>query len=163
MTFLLKYVDLAIKTKVLPQIAMLNAARKARVQHFLDADQALARAAVDSKRYDGPTEKQQPTHSDDLIHGLIAAVARERFPALDQPDSFMRCLYSNNLHEMVTGTHEYIVGRHPECADCVVATGFSGDGFKFGIFIGELSADLALGVESMVPGVATTQAIPSIF
>ena len=46
-------------------------------------------------------------------------------------------LHSNNVHEMVTGTHEYIVGAHPErpTADVVVCTGFSGDGFKFGILV----------------------------
>ena len=37
----------------------------------------------------------------------------------------------------------------------VVATGFSGDGFKFGSFVGELCADIALGVEPKVNGVAT--------
>ena len=56
---------------------------------------------------------------------------------------------------MVTGTHEYIVGQHPDCPDCVVATGFSGDGFKFGSFLGELCADIALGVAPKVDGVIT--------
>ena len=108
---------------------------------------------VASARYAAEPDELQPQHSDPLMHGLIMAVARDRFPDLDQPDTFMRCLYSNNLNEMVTGTHEYVVGVHPECADLVVSTGFSGDGFKFGAFIGELCADLALGVAPMVDGV----------
>ena len=40
-----------------------------------------------------------------------------------------------------------------DCDACVVATGFSGDGFKFGMIIGEVCADLALGVAPMVDGV----------
>ena len=48
------------------------------------------------------------------MHGMIKSVVSERFPLLDPDgsDSYMRCLYSNNLHEAVTGTHEFIVGRH---------------------------------------------------
>ena len=89
------------------------------------------------------------------MHGMIKSVVVERFPLLDPDgsDSYMRCLYSNNLHEAVTGTHEFIIGRHADCDACVVATGFSGDGFKFGMIIGEVCADLALGVAPMVDGV----------
>ena len=48
------------------------------------------------------------------MHGMIKSVVSERFPLLDPDgsDSYMRCLYSNNLHEAVTGTHEFIIGRH---------------------------------------------------
>ena len=69
------------------QMAMLNAARKARVQSHLDADPALERAADESRRYTDSTQ-EQPQHSDPLMHGLILAVARDRFPDLGQSDMF---------------------------------------------------------------------------
>ena len=62
------------------------------------------------------------------------------------------------VHEMVTGTHEYICGVHPEHPEVVVCTGFSGDGFKFGILIGEFTADVALGVPPMVDGMLSRMA-----
>ena len=68
-------------------MAMLNAARKARIQGYLDKDLALQQAAQQSKRYTEPT-RDQPQHSDPLMHGLILAVARDRFPDLGQPDTF---------------------------------------------------------------------------
>ena len=69
------------------QMAMLNAARKARIQSYLNADAALQQAADKSKRYTEST-RDQPQHSDPLMHGLIQAVARDRFPDLGESDMF---------------------------------------------------------------------------
>lgn len=71
----------------LPQMAMLNTARKARIQSYLNADPALGKAANESQRYSDSTRDQSQV-SDPLMHGLILAVARDRFPDLGQPDMF---------------------------------------------------------------------------
>lgn len=39
-----------------------------------------------------------------------------------------------------------------------MASGFSGDGFKFGVLVGELCADVALGVAPMVDGMLARMA-----
>ena len=48
----------------------------------------------------GIFEKQED-RSDPLINGMIKAFVAERFAVPMHSDSFMRCLYSNNVHEMV--------------------------------------------------------------
>jgi sarcosine oxidase len=48
------------------------------------------------------------------------------------------CMYSN------TPDRNFVVGRHPQCADVIVACGFSGHGFKFVPVIGEILADLVI-------------------
>ena len=52
----------------------------------------------------GIFEKQED-RSDPLINGMIKAFVAERFAVPMHSDSFMRCLYSNNVHEMVSGVH----------------------------------------------------------
>jgi sarcosine oxidase len=37
-----------------------------------------------------------------------------------------------------------VIGRHPQCADVIMACGFSGHGFKFVPVVGEILADLAI-------------------
>ena len=48
------------------------------------------------------------------------------------------CMYSNtpDLH--------FVIARHPQCDDVIVACGFSGHGFKFVPVVGEILADLAI-------------------
>jgi hypothetical protein len=41
---------------------------------------------------------------------MVKAFVEERFPVAMRRDSYMRCLYSNNVHEMVSGMHS--PGRH---------------------------------------------------
>ncbi|MDE2571874.1 MAG: N-methyl-L-tryptophan oxidase [bacterium] len=55
------------------------------------------------------------------------------------------CMYTNSpdLH--------FVIGRHPEHANVVVAGGFSGHGFKFSSVIGEILADLAMLQETRHP------------
>ena len=48
------------------------------------------------------------------------------------------CLYS------MTPDRDFVVDRHPEHANVIVAAGFSGHGFKFAPVIGDLLTDLAL-------------------
>jgi sarcosine oxidase len=48
------------------------------------------------------------------------------------------CMYSN------TPDRHFVIGRHPQCADVIMACGFSGHGFKFVPVVGEILADLAI-------------------
>jgi sarcosine oxidase len=48
------------------------------------------------------------------------------------------CMYSN------TPDRHFVIGRHPQGADVIVACGFSGHGFKFVPVVGEILADLAI-------------------
>ena len=48
------------------------------------------------------------------------------------------CMYSN------TPDRHFVIGRHPQCADVIMACGFSGHGFKFVPVVGEILADLAM-------------------
>ena len=48
------------------------------------------------------------------------------------------CLYNN------TPDDDFIIDRHPEFENVVIATGFSGHGFKFGPLIGRIAAELML-------------------
>lgn len=75
----------------------------------------------------------------------IADYAERRFPHLDpEPFKALTCLYTN------TPDYHFIVDRHPEIPEIVVATGFSGHGFKFGPVIGELVSELVMGREPSV-------------
>jgi sarcosine oxidase len=47
------------------------------------------------------------------------------------------CLYT------MTSDENFVIGAHPQAANCTVACGFSGHGFKFASVVGEVLADLA--------------------
>jgi sarcosine oxidase len=47
------------------------------------------------------------------------------------------CLYTTTPDE------HFVIGRHPRAANCTVACGFSGHGFKFASVVGEVLADLS--------------------
>ncbi len=49
------------------------------------------------------------------------------------------CIYT------LTPDEHFVIGRHPEHAEVVIACGFSGHGFKFAPVVGEILADLTLG------------------
>jgi len=74
-------------------------------------------------------------------HEISAITARigELLPALaGRCLRAATCMYSN------TPDRNFVVGRHPQCADVIVACGFSGHGFKFVPVIGEILADLVI-------------------
>ncbi|OBJ04902.1 N-methyl-L-tryptophan oxidase [Mycobacterium sp. 1465703.0] len=48
------------------------------------------------------------------------------------------CMYSN------TPDRHFVIGRHPQCPDVIMACGFSGHGFKFVPVVGEILANLAI-------------------
>jgi sarcosine oxidase len=74
-------------------------------------------------------------------HEISAITARigELLPALaGRCLRAATCMYSN------TPDRNFVVGRHPQCADVIVACGFSGHGFKFVPVVGEILADLVI-------------------
>jgi len=70
---------------------------------------------------------------------VLRAGIRRYFPGADGPTMAMKtCLFTNTPDE------HFILDRHPDFPQVVLAAGFSGHGFKFCSVIGEIMADLAL-------------------
>jgi sarcosine oxidase len=68
---------------------------------------------------------------------LLRAFAARFFPAGDGPAARMEtCLFTN------TPDHHFLIDRHPDHSQVVIAGGFSGHGFKFCSVVGEIVADL---------------------
>lgn len=63
----------------------------------------------------------------------------ELLPELDGP-----CLHSATCMYSNTPDQNFVIARHPDCANVTVACGFSGHGFKFVPIVGEILADLAM-------------------
>ncbi|HEX9411957.1 MAG TPA: N-methyl-L-tryptophan oxidase [Ktedonobacterales bacterium] len=55
------------------------------------------------------------------------------------------CMYD------LVADEDFILDRHPDHPNVIVASGFSGHGFKFGVLIGELLAALTLDSEPQLP------------
>jgi sarcosine oxidase len=71
-----------------------------------------------------------------MIRSAIAAL----LPAADGPVIASKtCLYT------MTPDHDFIIDRHPDCANILFASPCSGHGFKFAPVVGEILADLATG------------------
>jgi sarcosine oxidase len=67
-----------------------------------------------------------------------AAFLRAHLPAAAGPLHDGRvCMYT------VTPDHHFVIDRHPEWPQVIIAAGFSGHGFKFASVVGEVLADLA--------------------
>ena len=89
-----------------------------------------------------PTDPDLPGEPDARVLDGIVRYAARRFPHLrPEPFKILTCLYTN------TPDYHFLVDRHPDLPELVVAAGFSGHGFKFGPVIGELVADMACGRE----------------
>ena len=90
-------------------------------------DPAMGPFPVDPSRADG--------HS---------AYVRRRFPGLaPEPVASETCLYT------MTPDEHFVLDRRD---NLVIGAGFSGHGFKFGPLIGEVLADLAMGIDPRLPG-----------
>jgi sarcosine oxidase len=92
---------------------------------------------------DAPDEAFDPDTPERTIRAdqiaRIAAFARDRFPGLEPaPEHAEGCLYT------LTPDEQFVLDR---AGDVIVCGGDSGHGFKFGLLLGELVADLADGVE----------------
>jgi sarcosine oxidase len=83
-----------------------------------------------------------PETIDRVVHpqeiAEMRARAGELLPALDGP-----CLHSATCMYSNTPDQNFVIARHPDCANVTVACGFSGHGFKFVPIVGEILADLA--------------------
>jgi sarcosine oxidase len=68
---------------------------------------------------------------------------RRFFPDADGPTLAMKaCMFTNSPDE------HFLIDRHPELPEVVIAAGFSGHGFKFSSVIGEILADLSVDGET---------------
>ncbi|MDQ7026796.1 MAG: N-methyl-L-tryptophan oxidase [Anaerolineae bacterium] len=75
---------------------------------------------------------------DAVLDGMRGWIARFLPQLQTEPLEIHTCLYSN------TPDYHFILDKHPQYDNIVVAAGFSGHGFKFGPILGELLADLTL-------------------
>lgn len=83
-----------------------------------------------------PQTVDRAIHAADLER--IQRVLAPRIPALSgEVLRAQTCLYT------VTPDEHFVIGKHPTLANCTVACGFSGHGFKFASVVGEVLADLA--------------------
>ena len=70
---------------------------------------------------------------------VLRAFAERYFPAGAGPTLALRtCLFTNSPDE------HFLIDRHPDAPEVVVAAGFSGHGFKFCSVVGEILADLTV-------------------
>jgi sarcosine oxidase len=83
-----------------------------------------------------------PSSIDRVIHPgdeeAIRSAIRDRIPALNGEVSHAStCMYT------MTPDEHFIIDRHPDYPQVVLAAGFSGHGFKFSCVVGEILCDLA--------------------
>ena len=72
----------------------------------------------------------------DYIHRLDAYV-QERLPGLGKAVHAEVCLYTETPDE------DFIIDAHPDCPEVLIASGFSGHGFKFCALVGRIMSELA--------------------
>jgi monomeric sarcosine oxidase len=75
----------------------------------------------------------------DFLRAVIPGAAEARLEGVD------RCMYD------VTADEDFILDYHPGGRGVVIASGFSGHGFKFGVLVGRLLCALALDTEPEFP------------
>ncbi len=96
----------------------------------------LGRYERDGESGDPDSISREPTPSDEPP---LRAFAERCFPDGAGPTVAVKtCLFELSPDE------HFIIDRHPETENAIVAAGFSGHGFKFCSVVGEMLADLAL-------------------
>jgi len=75
----------------------------------------------------------------DFLRAVIPGAAEARLESVD------RCMYD------VTADEDFILDYHPGGRGVLIASGFSGHGFKFGVLVGRLLSTLALDTEPEFP------------
>ena len=73
----------------------------------------------------------------------LRAFMRERIP-----DAAGEALYAQVCLYTETPDEDFIIDTHPNCANLVLATGFSGHGFKFSSLVGRMLAEMVLQDET---------------
>lgn len=92
-----------------------------------------------------PTQPERPVEAA-LLAQLNQAVA-EYLPGVDPtPVDIQTCLYTE------TTTRDFVIDRHPEHPQIILAAGFSGRGFKHSIAVGRVLADLVAAEPGTYPG-----------
>ncbi len=87
--------------------------------------------------HNSTTDPDQPRPADTANIQALSAIIAEHFQGVDPtPRQVDTCLYTE------TPNRDFIVDRHPDYPQILIAAGFSGRGFKFTIGIGRLLADL---------------------
>lgn len=87
---------------------------------------------------DSTTNPNEPRTVDEKnIAALSEVIARHFHGVNPTPAQIDTCLYTE------TANRDFVIDRHPEHPQILLAAGFSGRGFKFTIGIGRLLADLA--------------------
>jgi sarcosine oxidase len=83
----------------------------------------------------------------------VLETAAELMPSLagSLPDALNRVLRTKSCFYTMTPDEHFVIDRHPEFENLILAAGFSGHGFKFAPVIGEALADLALTGRSTLP------------
>ncbi|MGH3635617.1 N-methyl-L-tryptophan oxidase [Mycobacterium sp.] len=84
-----------------------------------------------------------PDTIDRVVHEREISMIRARIVEL-LPALAGRCLRAATCMYSTTPDRHFVIGRHPQCADVIMACGFSGHGFKFVPVIGEILADLVI-------------------
>ncbi len=78
--------------------------------------------------------------SDYIAH--IDVYVQERIPEVGKSTHAEVCLYTETPDE------DFIIDAHPDCSDVLIATGFSGHGFKFCALIGRIMSELVRNGET---------------
>ncbi len=73
----------------------------------------------------------------------LSAFMRKRIP-----DAAGEALYAQVCLYTETPDEDFIIDIHPNCPDLILATGFSGHGFKFSSLVGRILAEMALQEET---------------
>jgi sarcosine oxidase len=84
-----------------------------------------------------------PDTIDRVVHEREISEIRARVAEL-LPALAGKCLHTATCMYSNTPDRHFVIGRHPQCADVIMACGFSGHGFKFVPVVGEILADLAV-------------------
>ena len=87
-----------------------------------------------------PDTRDRTPDPDYIAH--IDAYVQERIPALGKATHAEVCLYTETPDE------DFIIDTHPDCPDLLIATGFSGHGFKFCALVGRILSELARNGET---------------
>jgi sarcosine oxidase len=91
-----------------------------------------------------PETVDRAIHAADLTR--IVERVKVRMPALaGDVVRAKTCMYT------MTPDENFVIGAHPAMANCTVACGFSGHGFKFASVVGEVIADLAMMGTTKLP------------
>lgn len=102
-----------------------------------------------------------PDTIDRMVHEREISAIRARIAEL-LPALAGNCLHAATCMYCNTPDRHFVIGRHPQCTDVIMACGFSGHGFKFVPLVGEILADLAIdGVTDHPIALFDPQRLPS--